>query len=110
MAASSDAGYMMSTPRRPAAFPSSSSARPRAPPSESNIGGPSDDEGDGFYDDQVPNKVRRGGTEDIPRVEDTVGLGVQSNFERFIEEYEPAQMAPAHATCDKLTRSTLQIH
>lgn len=100
MAASSDAGYMMSdamsrvgtTPRRPT-FPSSSSARPRAPPSESNIGGPSDDEGEGFADDQVPTKARRS-VADIPRVEDRLGLTVQESFEDFIEKYEPAQPTP----------------
>ena len=73
------------TPRRPT-FPSSSGARPRAPPSESNIGGPSDDEGEGFADDQVPNKTRRGGAADIPRVEDRLGLTVQESFEDFIEK------------------------
>ena len=99
MAASSDVGYMMSdamsrvgtTPRRPT-FPSSSSARPRAPPSESNIGGPSDDEGEGFADDQIPNKTRRSAAE-IPRVEDRLGLTVQESFEDFIEKYGPAQAA-----------------
>ena len=93
MAPSSDAGYMMSdtlsrvgtTARRPA-FPSSSGTRPRAPPSESNAGAPSDDEGEGFADDQVPNKSRRAGATDIPRVEDKLGLTVQESFEDFIEK------------------------
>ncbi|CAI4213010.1 unnamed protein product [Parascedosporium putredinis] len=94
MAPSSDVGYMMSdalsrvgtTPRQ-TAFPSSSGARPRAPPSESNAGAPSDDEGDGFADDQVPNKSRRAGATDIPRVEDKLGLTVQESFEDFIEKF-----------------------
>ena len=93
-APSSDPGYMMSdamsragTTARRAGFPSSSSARPRAPPSESNIG-PSDDEGEGFADDQLPNKTRLGGAADIPRVEDRLGLTVQESFEDFIEKYD----------------------
>jgi len=93
MAPSSDVGYMMSdtlsrvgTARRPA-FPSSSGTRPRAPPSESNVGAPSDDEGDGFGDDQIPHRSRRAGAADIPRVEDKLGLTVQESFEDFIEKY-----------------------
>ena len=88
---SSDVNYMMSdaasrpaaTPRR--RFPSSSGARPRAPPSESNVGVPSDDEGEGFADDHVPGRGRRGPS-DVPPVEDKVGLTVQENFEDFIEK------------------------
>jgi hypothetical protein len=88
---SSDVNYMMSdaasraatAPRRQ--FPSSSGARPRAPPSESNVGAPSDDEGEGFADDHVPGRSRRG-PGDIPPVEDKVGLTVQENFEDFIEK------------------------
>lgn len=70
--------------RRPQ-HPSSSAGRPRAPPSES-MGAPSDDEGDGFADDQVPIKSRRP-DQQVPRVEDRVGLAIQQHFEEFIESY-----------------------
>lgn len=88
----SDFGYMMSdAPRSSGARrphnPSSSAGRPRAPPSESN-GHPSDDEGDGFADDQVPNRARRP-DQVIPRVEDRVGLAIQDHFQNFIEQYVP---------------------
>lgn len=90
---SSDAGFMMSdapsraapTPRRNMVFPSSSSARPRGPPSE-NMGAPSDDEGDGFADDQVPRSSRIPNSTEISRVEDRIGLLVQEHFESFIEK------------------------
>lgn len=95
---SSDAGYPMSDgfSRAPsaAATPrprgqlnslSSSSARPRGPPSES-MGAPSDDEGEGFADDQVPRRARRANDDPVPRVEDKIGLAVQHYFETFIEE------------------------
>ncbi len=98
-APSSDAGFLMSdgpsrapstaaTPRHRQAFHSlsSSSARPRGPPSESLGGAPSDDEGEGFADDQVPQRSRRSNNEPIPRVEDRIGLAVQQYFETFIEE------------------------
>jgi len=88
MAPSSDAGFMSDAFSRPSKqqrpFPSSSSARPRGPPSE-NVGAPSDDEGEGFADDQIPRQSRARGAQNIPRVEDTVGLMVQETFERFIE-------------------------
>lgn len=90
MAASSDAGFMMSdgplrTPKGRSFAPTSSSGRPRGPPSE-NLTAPSDDEGDGFADDQVPTKTNRpGGSQNVPRVEDRVGLVVQEHFENFIE-------------------------
>ena len=91
MALSSDAGFMMSdapslaaAPRRNGAFPSSSSARPRGPPSE-NLGGASDDEGDGFADDQIPRSSRIPDSANVPRVEDRIGLLVQEHFEAFIE-------------------------
>jgi DNA replication licensing factor MCM6 len=61
-----------------------SSVRLRGPPSESN--GPlSDDEG--FADDQVPAGNGRPRRKDraVPRVEDTIGLMVQENFEEFLE-------------------------
>lgn len=90
-ASSSDAGYMMSDgPSLAAAhrgrpgFPSSSSARPRGPPSE-NLGAPSDDGGDGFADDQVPRSSRIPDAANIPRVEDRIGSLVQEHFEAFIE-------------------------
>jgi DNA replication licensing factor MCM6 len=92
MAASSDAGYLMSdgplraatTPRAANGFPSSSSARPRGPPSE-NTGAPSEYEGDGFADDQVPKGSRIQNASNIPRVEDRIGIIVQEHFEQFIE-------------------------
>lgn len=77
-----------STPR-PGGFPSSSSARPRGPPSE-NYGAPSEDGGDGFADDQVPRSSRALDKAEIPRVEDRIGLLVQEHFETFIERYSIA--------------------
>jgi DNA replication licensing factor MCM6 len=62
-----------------------SSARPRGPPSES-LAAPSDDEGEGFADDQIPGRRRRGDPSNIPRVEDRIGMAVQEHFENFIEE------------------------
>lgn len=74
------------TPRRFNGL-SSSSARPRGPPSESVGGGAmSDDEGEGFADDKVPQRIRRNNGEPIPRVEDKIGLAVQQFFENFIQE------------------------
>ena len=61
-----------------------SSGRPRAPPSESN-GAPSDDEGEGFADDQVPVRSRPRDVASIPRVEDKIGLLIQEHFENFID-------------------------
>ncbi len=73
------------TPKQRPSHPGSSSGRPRGPPSE-NLGAPSDDEGDGFADDQVPRRSRpRGSQQNIPRVEDRVGLLIQEHFEAFIE-------------------------
>lgn len=91
MATSSDAGIIMSdapsrTPRnRQNSRTGSSSARPRAPPSES-LAAPSDDEAEGFADDQIPGRARRGGAQEVSRVEDRIGLTVQEHFENFIEE------------------------
>lgn len=89
--ASSEAGYMMSdapslaaVQKRHMAFPSSSSTRPRGPPSE-NLGAASDDDGDAFADDQVPRSSRIPDAANIPRVEDRIGLLVQEHFEAFIE-------------------------
>ncbi|KAF4437741.1 minichromosome maintenance 6 [Fusarium acutatum] len=113
---SSDAGFMMSdapsraapTPRRNMGFPSSSSARPRGPPSE-NMGAPSDDEGDGFADDQVPRSSRIPNSTEISRVEDRIGLLVQEHFESFIENFAedpisaptPSAPTPSAVTTDK---------
>jgi len=71
------------TPRQRPGHPSSA-GRPRAPPSESN-GAPSDDEGEGFADDQVPVRSRPTDVSNIPRVEDKIGLLIQEHFENFIE-------------------------
>jgi DNA replication licensing factor MCM6 len=98
MAASSDAGYLMSdapsrTPRRQG-FPGSSSSavRPRGPPSENP-----DDDADGFADDQVPRSSRPGASNvPITRVEDKIGGIIQEHFEAFIESFiEDTSNAPA---------------
>lgn len=93
MATPSDAGFagfaMSDAPSGSAATPRprQSSARPRAPPSES-LAAPSDDEGEGFADDQIPGHVRRRNDPSaIPRVEDRIGIAVQEHFEHFMEEY-----------------------
>ncbi|GKU03355.1 minichromosome maintenance protein 6 [Fusarium langsethiae] len=114
---SSDAGFMMSdapsraaaTPRRNYGFPSSSASRPRGPPSENMGGAPSDDEGDGFADDQVPRSSRINNTAEISRVEDRIGLLVQEHFESFIENFQedpisaptPSAPTPSAVTTDK---------
>ncbi|KIE02469.1 DNA replication licensing factor mcm6, partial [Metarhizium majus ARSEF 297] len=105
--ASSDAGYMMSDAplqRRHMAFPSSSSTRPRGPPSE-NLGAASDDEGDAFADDQVPRSSRIPDAASVPRVEDRIGVLVQEHFEAFIESFaeDPLSSAPTSSavTTDK---------
>ena len=61
-----------------------SSARPRGPPSES-VAPQSDDEG--YADDQIPAGSGRPRRKDrnVPRVEDSIGLIAQSNFEDFLE-------------------------
>ncbi|KAI0837812.1 MCM-domain-containing protein [Hypoxylon sp. FL0890] len=93
MATPSDSGMLMSdaplrTPGTPKQrqFNRGSSARPRGPPSES-LAAPSDDEVDGFADDQIPSRTRRRDPSTIPRVEDKIGLTVQEHFENFIEEF-----------------------
>ncbi|KAI1202176.1 MCM2/3/5 family-domain-containing protein [Nemania serpens] len=93
MATPSDAGFLSDAPSGPATTPRASqyqrgaSARPRAPPSES-LAAPSDDEGEGFADDQIPGRIRRqNDPSTIPRVEDRIGITVQEHFESFIEEY-----------------------
>lgn len=62
-----------------------STSRPRGPPSES-VAPLSDDEG--FADDQIPSGSGRPKRADraVPRVEDTIGQVVQSNFEDFLEK------------------------
>lgn len=93
MAASSDAGFMMSDApsiapqRRAMGFPSSSSARPRGPPSE-NLGAPSEDGTEGFADDQLPRRARTNGQVNVPRVQDRIGVLVQEHFAAFVERYE----------------------
>ncbi|KAG6064482.1 hypothetical protein E4U32_000183 [Claviceps aff. humidiphila group G2b] len=93
MTTPNDTGFQMSdasssVPQgRQIKFPSSSSsARPRGPPSE-NLGVASDDEGDAFADDHVPRSSRHVNTASIPRVEDRVGLLVQEHFQSFIESF-----------------------
>lgn len=91
MAASSDAGFMMSdapsvAARRQPGLPSSSSARPRGPPSE-NLGAPSEDGTEGFADDQMPRLSGMRGTAQIPRVQDRIGVLVQEHFANFVEKY-----------------------
>ncbi|KAH7262546.1 MCM2/3/5 family-domain-containing protein [Fusarium tricinctum] len=114
---SSDVGFMMSdapsraaaTPRRNNGFPSSSASRPRGPPSENLGGAPSDDEGDGFADDQVPRSSRVPNSADISRVEDRIGMLVQEHFESFIENFAedpisaptPSAPTPSAVTTDK---------
>ncbi|KAK3687243.1 MCM2/3/5 family-domain-containing protein [Podospora appendiculata] len=121
-ASSSDAGFMMSdglgrgggaTPRqRQFQQPGSSAGRPRAPPSES-LGAPSDDEGEGFADDQVPVRSRPTDIASIPRVEDKIGLLIQDHFENFIEGYIEAPTASGQPTSSAVTTDkyyVAQIH
>lgn len=90
---SSEAGFMMSDApsmaphRRNLGFPSSSSARPRGPPSE-NLGAPSEDGTDGFADDQMPRSARANGQAHVPRVQDRIGVLVQEHFAAFVERLE----------------------
>ncbi|KAI1097931.1 MCM-domain-containing protein [Jackrogersella minutella] len=118
MATPSDSGMMMSdAPSRGALTPKArqfrgSSARPRGPPSES-LAAHSDDEADGFADDQIPSRTRRRDPSTIPRVEDRIGITVQEHFENFIEEFieDPASSgAPTSSavTTDKFY--VAQIH
>ncbi|KAI0555141.1 MCM2/3/5 family-domain-containing protein [Xylaria curta] len=121
MATPSDAGFTMSdAPSAPAMTPKArqyqrgSSARPRAPPSES-LAAPSDDEGEGFADDQIPEHLRRRRNDPstIPRVEDRIGITVQEHFETFIDEYieDPVasgQQPSSSRTTDKFY--VAQIH
>ncbi|KAH7322954.1 MCM2/3/5 family-domain-containing protein [Stachybotrys elegans] len=116
MALSSEAGYMMSdalsrpasTPRPGVAFPSSSGARPRGPPSE-NTGAPSEDGVDGFADDQVPTSSRRRDAADIPPVQDRIGLLVQEHFEAFIESFVEDPLASGAPTSSAVTTDKYYI-
>ncbi|KAK6953864.1 hypothetical protein Daesc_003826 [Daldinia eschscholtzii] len=119
MAASSDAGMLMSdapsraaaTPR-PRQFNRGSSARPRGPPSES-LAAPSDDEAEGFADDQIPGRSRQRDPATIPRVEDRIGITVQEHFENFIEEFVDDPVSSGAPTSSAVTTDKFyvaQIH
>ncbi|EQL03861.1 DNA replication licensing factor mcm6 [Ophiocordyceps sinensis CO18] len=109
MAASSDASNFMSdaqtyaaAQKRPPGFPSSSSARPRGPPSE--MLGPGDDGGDGFADDQVPRSSRvPDAASTVPRVEDRIGLLVQEHFEAFLESFVEDPLSSGAPTSSAVT-------
>ncbi|KAM3555452.1 hypothetical protein MY1884_005573 [Beauveria asiatica] len=113
MAPSSEAGFMMSDApsiapahRRNLGFPSSSSSRPRGPPSE-NPGAPSEDGTEGFADDQMPRTARANAQGLVPRVQDRIGVLVQEHFAAFVESFteEPVlAVTPASSavTTDKL--------
>ncbi|KAI6084849.1 MCM-domain-containing protein [Hypoxylon rubiginosum] len=118
MATPSDTGLLMSdAPSRGAATPKQrfqrgSSARPRGPPSES-LAAPSDDEGDGFADDQIPGRTKRRDQAAIPRVEDRIGVTVQEHFENFIEEFIEDPTASGAPTSSAVTTDKFyvaQIH
>jgi DNA replication licensing factor MCM6 len=108
-------GFAMgsATPRQRGGHPSSSAGRPRAPPSES-LGAPSDDEGEGFADDQIPGtRARPTDASNIPRVEDKIGLLIQEHFENFIEGYIEAPIASGQPTSSAMTTDkyyVAQIH
>ncbi|KAI1463044.1 MCM-domain-containing protein [Daldinia caldariorum] len=119
MAASSDAGMLMSdapsraaaTPR-PRQFNRGSSARPRGPPSES-LAAPSDDEAEGFADDQIPGRSRQRDPATVPRVEDRIGITVQEHFENFIEEFVDDPVSSGAPTSSAVTTDKFyvaQIH
>lgn len=104
---SSDAGFPMSdgpsrTPRqRRSDLPSSSLAgRPRGPPSESLGARSDDDAAEGFEDDQIPGR-RPADAQNIPKVEDKLGVLIAKHFEDFIEGYARTGNARAlmMATC-----------
>ncbi|KAI1452765.1 MCM-domain-containing protein [Annulohypoxylon moriforme] len=119
MATPSDSGMLMSdAPSRGAATPRArpfnrgSSARPRGPPSES-LAAPSDDEADGFADDQIPSRTRRRDPATIPRVEDRIGITVQEHFETFIEEFIEDPTSSSAPTSSAVTTNKFyvaQIH
>ena len=71
-------------PSATAPAPSSSSARPRGPPSDTLS--MHEEAADGFGEDEVPRSSRAMGGAAAPKVEDKVGLLVQEHFEAFIEK------------------------
>ncbi|KAK9419323.1 putative DNA replication licensing factor mcm6-like protein [Seiridium unicorne] len=109
MATPSDAGITMSdVPSRT----SRRNSRPRAPPSES-LAAPSDDEAEGFADDQIPGRTRRNGPQDVPRVEDRIGITVQEHFENFIEDFVEDPTSSGAPTSSAVTTDkyyVAQIH
>ncbi|OLN81238.1 DNA replication licensing factor mcm6 [Colletotrichum chlorophyti] len=120
MAHSSDAGHIMSdapsqasTPRPRPSMPSSSAGgRPRVPLSESNAA-PSDDEGEGFADDQIPRGSRIPDAANIPKVQDAIGVMVRDHFEQFIENFaeDPASTgAPTSSAVTTDKYYVAQIH
>ncbi|KAI0193827.1 MCM2/3/5 family-domain-containing protein [Astrocystis sublimbata] len=113
MATPSDAGFMSDAPAatpRARQYQRGSSARPRGPPSES-LAAHSDDEGDGFADDQIPDhlKRRRNDASTIPRVEDRIGVTVQDHFESFIEEYVEDPVASGQQPASSKTTDKFYI-
>ncbi|UKZ56399.1 hypothetical protein TrVGV298_010235 [Trichoderma virens] len=114
MATPGDSNFMMSDglapQRRPGGFPSSSSARPRGPPSE-NMGTPRDDYGDadGFADDQLPRSSRIPDAASIPKVEDRIGMLVQEHFEGFIENFAEAPLSSGAPPSSAVTTNKYYI-
>lgn len=91
---SSDPGFPMSdaasrtSRQRRSDLPSSSQAgRPRGPPSESLGARSDDDAAEAFEDDQIPGR-RPADVQNIPTVEDKLGVLVAKHFEDFIEGYD----------------------
>jgi len=77
------------------------------------MGAPSDDEGEGFADDQVPVRARPTDIANIPRVEDKIGLLIQEHFESFIEGYIEAPTSSGQPTSSAVTTEkyyVAQIH
>ncbi|KAM3522239.1 hypothetical protein NHJ13051_005801 [Beauveria bassiana] len=115
MAPSSEAGFMMSDApsiapahRRNLGFPSSSSTRPRGPPSE-NPGAPSEDGTEGFADDQMPRTARGNGQGFVPRVQDRIGVLVQEHFAAFVESFTEEPVLAAAPTSSAVTTDKLYI-
>ncbi|KAH8808698.1 MCM2/3/5 family-domain-containing protein [Xylogone sp. PMI_703] len=97
---------------RPRPAQRGSSARPRGPPSES-VGPVSDDEG--FADDQIPTNLnqRRKDGRPVPKVEDSIGIFVQRNFEEFLDEFVEDQISSVLPPSSALTTDkyyVAQIH
>lgn len=77
------------------------------------MGAPSDDEGEGFEDDQIPNRARPTDTANIPRVEDKIGLLIQEHFESFIEGFVETPTSSGAPTSSAMTTDkyyVAQIH